>query len=371
MKVKIGDLTNIKTGKLDANASSEDGQYPFFTCSREPLKISTYSYDCECVLVAGNGDLNVKYYKGKFDAYQRTYIIEDNGSGKLYMPYLFYFMEGYIEELRKQSIGGVIKYIKLKNLTDALIELPSVDEQMFIVNVLKNTKNILSMRNSEFVMLDNLIKARFIELFGDPGRNPFEWKKTTIKHLVNVKPQNGLYKPQSDYVQDKSGVPILRIDAFYDGKVTSFERLKRLVCSDADKNRYLLKENDIVINRVNSIEYLGKCAHITGMHEDTVFESNMMRFHLDDEQINPVFMTRLLCSKHIYNQILRTAKKAVNQASINQKDVLGLEVYVPPLELQQQFADFVAEVDKSKAAVQKALDETQLLFDSLMQEYFG
>ena len=61
MKVKIGDLTNIKTGKLDANASSEDGQYPFFTCSREPLKISTYSYDCECVLVAGNGDLNVKY----------------------------------------------------------------------------------------------------------------------------------------------------------------------------------------------------------------------------------------------------------------------------------------------------------------------
>ena len=76
MKVKLGDLTKIKTGKLDANASSEDGQYPFFTCSREPLKISNYSYDCECVLVAGNGDLNVKYYNGKFDAYQRTYIIE-------------------------------------------------------------------------------------------------------------------------------------------------------------------------------------------------------------------------------------------------------------------------------------------------------
>lgn len=83
MKVKLGDLTKIKTGKLDANASSEDGQYPFFTCSREPLKISNYSYDCECVLVAGNGDLNVKYYNGKFDAYQRTYIIEEkyNPSG--------------------------------------------------------------------------------------------------------------------------------------------------------------------------------------------------------------------------------------------------------------------------------------------------
>ena len=73
---RLGDLVNIKTGKLDANASAENGEYPFFTCSITPLKINSYSYDCECVLVAGNGDLNVKYYNGKFDAYQRTYIIE-------------------------------------------------------------------------------------------------------------------------------------------------------------------------------------------------------------------------------------------------------------------------------------------------------
>ena len=89
MKLKVGNITKIRTGKLDANASSPDGKYPFFTCSKNPLKISTYSYDCECVLVAGNGDLNVKYYNGKFDAYQRTYIIEDNSNGLLYMPYLY------------------------------------------------------------------------------------------------------------------------------------------------------------------------------------------------------------------------------------------------------------------------------------------
>ena len=87
-----------------------------FSHVQRAIKISSYSYDCECVLVAGNGDLNVKYYNGKFDAYQRTYIIEDNDSGKLFMPYLYYFMEGYMEELRKQAIGGVIKYIKLENL---------------------------------------------------------------------------------------------------------------------------------------------------------------------------------------------------------------------------------------------------------------
>ncbi len=348
MKVKIGDLTKIRTGKLDANASSEDGQYLFFTCSREPLRISSYSYDCECVLVAGNGDLNVKYYKGKFDAYQRTYIIEDNSDGKLYMPYLYYFMEGYIEELRKQAIGGVIKYIKLGNLTDALIELPSYNKQKKVVNILEKSKKIIELQDDEITKFDQLIKARFVEMFGDPYINPLKWKKLKIKDAVTIEPQNGLYKPQSDYVTDGSGIPILRIDGFYDGMVTDFASLKRLKCSETEQQRYLLLEDDIVINRVNSIEYLGKCAHIKDLLEDTVYESNMMRMHFDPEYYNPVYICKLLCSQFIYDQIVNHAKKSVNQASINQKDVLDFNIYQPPLDLQNEFANFVQQIAKSK-----------------------
>ena len=97
---RLGDYVRIRTGKLDANAASERGQYPFFTCAVEPLKIDTYSYDCECVLVAGNGDLNVKYYNGKFDAYQRTYIIESLDKTVLSVSYLYCFLDKYIETLR-------------------------------------------------------------------------------------------------------------------------------------------------------------------------------------------------------------------------------------------------------------------------------
>ena len=114
------------------------------------------------MLVAGNGDLNVKYYNGKFDAYQRTYIIEDNGSGTLYIPYLYFFMERYVEELRKQSIGGVIKYIKLGNLTDAIIELPDINTQKIIVKMLRKAKSTLDMRKDELGAFDDLIKSRFI-----------------------------------------------------------------------------------------------------------------------------------------------------------------------------------------------------------------
>ena len=97
----------------------------------------------------------------------------------------------------------------------------------------------------------------------------------------------------------------------------------------------------------------------------------MMRMHFDAARFNPIYITRLLCTQYVYDQIVNHAKKAVNQASINQKDVLDFDVYQPPKELQDQFADFVKQVDKSKVAVQKALNEAQLLFDSLMQEYFG
>lgn len=125
-QIPLGELATVRTGKRDANASSSDGKYPFFTCAREPLRIPSYSYDCECVLVAGNGDLNVKQYSGKFDAYQRTYIVESIDRSRLSTNYLYFFLDAYLDELRRQRIGGIIKYIRRANLTGAPLPLPSV-----------------------------------------------------------------------------------------------------------------------------------------------------------------------------------------------------------------------------------------------------
>lgn len=128
-RCKLGALTKIQTGKLDANASSPNGEYPFFTCSKDTLRIDSYSYDCECVLLAGNGEINAKYYDGKFDAYQRTYIIQSNDKSLLLVPFLYRFMEQYVATLQAQAIGGVIKYIKMGNLTEADIVLPKMEVQ--------------------------------------------------------------------------------------------------------------------------------------------------------------------------------------------------------------------------------------------------
>ena len=277
-------------------------------------------------------------------------------SDKLDKQYLYYFLRSDIgrQMIQAKAAGSVRDNLKIEMLKEMTVPDMTVDEQRRCAAVLDRLHGLIVLRQQQLASLDTLIKARFVEMFGEPETNPMQWNVALLKQLMAVEPQNGLYKPQSDYVQDGSGTPILRIDAFYDGRVTDFSLLKRLICSDTEKQRYLLCENDIVINRVNSIEYLGKCAHITGMAEDTVFESNMMRFHLDEKVINTEFATHLLCSKYIYNQILRRAKKAVNQASINQGDVQSLVMLVPPLELQNQFAAFVAQIDKSKAVVQAA-----------------
>ena len=363
-KVRVSDLTKIRTGKLDANASSEDGKYPFFTCSKEPLRISTYTYDCECVLVAGNGDLNVKYYNGKFDAYQRTYIIEDNSNGKLYIPYLYYFMEDYVKELRKQAIGRVIKYIKLGNLTEAVITVPSIDRQKEIVEVLKKVGNILENYSKKLCQLDVLIKARFVELFGDPIKNPKGWEIVTIGDVV-TEVRYGTSKP----AVEGGKYPYLRMNNLTADGHLDLNDLKYIDIPDDEIEKCVVRKGDILFNRTNSIELVGKTA-VFDLPEDMVIAGYIIRVRLNERILPEVFSQYM--NLEALKDILRSmAKGAVNQANINAQELQSIKVYIPDMGLQKQFIEMKEQVDKSKVAVQKALDEAQLLFDSLMQEYFG
>lgn len=357
MKVKLGDLTKIKTGKLDANASSEDGQYPFFTCSREPLKISNYSYDCECVLVAGNGDLNVKYYNGKFDAYQRTYIIEDNSGGQLYMPYLYYFMEGYIKELRRQAIGGVIKYIKLGNLTDALIELPSVDVQKKIVNILKKAKQLLSLSNNEILKLDELVNARFVEMFGDCNN------MISMSELCSII-TDGTHQPPK--FQD-TGIPFIFVSNLANNTVTY--NAEKFISEETYNELYKrtpIEPGDLLLSTV------GSYGHPAVVVEDTrfLFQRHIAYLKPKKEIINSFYLHSALLSSDCQRQIEEKVK-GIAQKTLNLSEIRKIMIPVPNIEAQNVFVDFIYQVDKSKVAIQKALDKTQMLFDSLMQEHFG
>ena len=348
MKIKIGDITKIRTGKLDANAADENGQYPFFTCSKEPLKINTYSYDCECVLVAGNGDLNVKYYNGKFDAYQRTYIIEDDSDGLLFMPYLYFFMESYIDELRKQSIGGVIKYIKLKNLTDALIELPSIEVQKNIVNIISKSKEIVRKNKTELELLDEAIKARFVEMFGDPMINPYGWKVINISEVLRAKASNGFFSRRDDYCDD-GNVWVLGVANIVNRMYSQINDLPRTNANEKDIEKFEVKYGDMLFCRSSLVaEGIGKASIIPeGAPANILFECHVIRLPLDLDKCVPEFLQTLSTTKFFRNQVISKAKTAT-MTTIGQDGILKTDIILPPLEKQREYYDFIKQIDKSR-----------------------
>ena len=366
MKIKVGEITKIKTGKLDANAASADGEYPFFTCSKDPLKIDTYSYDCECVLVAGNGDLNVKYYNGKFDAYQRTYIIENNSNGLLYMPYLYYFLEGYIEELRKQSIGGVIKYIKIGNLTEASIELPPIEEQKYIVHLMNISSELIELRKKTIDKLNWLIKARFVEMFGDPILNEKGWPTKSLENACRIIVDCPHSTPS--YTTENTGFMCIRTSIVKKNRIM-WDEIEYI--SENEYNRRIQRKKpekgDVIYTREGAV--LGIAAVIDRDCNVALGQRSML-LSPDCLQCTPEFLsTAMNCDTFLANALKGQSGSA--SPHINVGDIKAFKMIMPPVVQQKDFSTFVEQVDKSKLAVQKSLEKTQQLFDSLMQEYFG
>ena len=344
MQGSIGELTSIKTGKLDANASVANGRYPFFTCSKETLTIDSYSYDCECVLVAGNGDLNVKYYNGKFDAYQRTYIIEDASDGKLYMKYLYWFMSSYINELRKQAIGGVIKYIKLGNLTGAKIQLPSIKKQMEIVNIITKVNNVLCYRESQLHKLDELIQARFVEMFGDPITNSFGWEEHWLDEYIEFLTSGS--RGWAKYFTDVGNELFITIKNVKNNQITidNIQYINAPNSKEAKRTR--VKTGDLLISITAD---LGR----TGVVDEAIskrgayINQHLSLVRLDQSRINPLYVSYFLETEGGKKQFESKNQNGV-KAGLNFEAIRSLKILVPPMELQEKYLTFVNQVNKSK-----------------------
>ena len=360
---RLGDYVKIKTGKLDANAASENGQYPFFTCSVEPLKIDTYSYDCECVLVAGNGDLNVKYYNGKFDAYQRTYIIESKDNMILSVPYLYCFLDGYVEELRKQSIGGVIKYIKLGNLTEAQIPMCSITEQNEIVENLNKVNTLITLRKQQLSKLDELVKSRFVEMFGDVINNDRNWPMATMGDVAEIKiGPFGTLLHKEDYIV--GGHALVNPSHIVDGKISVDISLTISDEKYEELSAYHLKTDDIVLGRRGE---MGRCAVV---REEGLLCGTGSLIIRPNDKLKPYFLQTII-SNPTYKKIIEDKAVGVTMMNLNVPIVESLRVPMLPIELQNDFISFMEQVDKSKFEIQKSLEKLETLKKALMQKYFG
>jgi type I restriction enzyme, S subunit len=363
-KALIGDLTNIQTGKLDANAAVSEGEYPFFTCAVDPLRIDKYAYDCDAILIAGNGDLNVKHYKGKFEAYQRTYILEVSERAKLDSRYLYYFMSKYVEKLREMSIGGVIKYIKLGMLTDAEIPLPPLAEQKRIAAILDKADAIRRKRQQAINLADDFLRATFLDMFGDPVTNPKGWEERPLKRLIiqGDKINYGVVQPGKDY---PGGVPIVRVGDLLNGKITrsSLKLIDPAIDQCHKKSR--LAGDEILIACVGSI---GKVALTDKMLCDCNIARAVARVR-PDKTLSRYYLAKFLETPFLQRYFLKETR-TVSQPTLNINLIENAPILLPPKELQEEYDKIYLHVMRMTKKTSELVDSSIDIFNSLTQRAF-
>ena len=191
-----------------------------------------------------------------------------------------------------------------------------------------------------------------------------KWKECTIGELA-TDVRYGTSKPSVD----GGKYPYLRMNNLTNNGELDLTDLKYIDVSDDEKEKCVVRKGDILFNRTNSIDLVGKTT-LFNLDEEMIIAGYIIRVRLNS-QILPEILAQYMNSSALKKLLRKMAKGAVNQANINAQELQSIKVYVPDLELQNRFSNFVQQVDKSKLAVQKSLEKTQLLFDSLMQEYFG
>ena len=320
------------------------------------------------LLVSWSASLGVYEWNGQ-DACinQHIFKVVPNNE-KIDKTYLKRALELSIVEMESQVHGATMKHITRGKFLANQIPLPPLAEQRRIASILDQADELRQKRQQAIEKLDQLLQATFIDMFGDPVSNPNNYEQIELDNFILVGPQNGLYKPANMYGR---GTPIVRIDGFKSGDIIDNKEFKRLSLEESDIEKYKLNKFDLVINRVNSPEYIGKTALIRNLEESTVFESNMMRFAVDTSKLDTYYLLFFLKQQFVLNQIANKRKDAVNQSSINQQDVKSLIINVPPIELQTKFSNFFQKIDKNRNLSNQQALNFDNLFKALQNQAFN
>jgi len=281
--------------------------------------------------------------------------------------YLFYCLSanGFEEKCIRSAKGVAQKNMSTEWLKKYKIPLYSSNEQIQIVRSLDFISRTINNRKKQLQKLDELIQARFVELFGEPILNPKEWKIVTIGDIA-LDVRYGTSRP----AVEGGKYPYLRMNNLTIDGHLDLTDLKYIDIPEDELEKCVVRKGDILFNRTNSLELVGKTA-VFDLCEDMVIAGYIIRVRLNNKMMLPEIFSQYMNHKTLKKILRGMAKGAVNQANINAKELQSIKIYVPNMKLQDEFVTFVNQVNKSKVEIQQALEKTQLLFDSLMQQYFG
>ncbi len=363
--IRIIRITNVQKGFI------EDASPQYYPVEREN-EIIPYMLKEDDLLISLTGNVGrVGLLLGELvpaALNQRVACLRIKDISKIKKKYLFYALNNTLFEDR--CIFSA-KGIAQKNMSTAWlgayeIHVPSMTVQNYICEVLSRVDELLSLYNKQLLLLENLIKSRFVELFGDPVTNPMKWKVKSLSELGDCK--NGM-----NFHKGESGIDIhcLGVGDFQNlSVITDTSVLPIVSLNENPSEEYMLQDGDIVFVRSNGNKNLvGRCLTIYPHDIPTTFSGFCIRYRISNtDKVLTEYLLQVL--KHESMRQKMTGRGA-NIQNLNQQILSALQIPLPPIDLQRQFIEFVELTDKSKLAVQQSTKTLQTLKVKLMQDYFG
>ena len=363
MRVTLGDVcekgaSNIKQSDI-ANMT---GEYPIYGAAGYIGNVDFYHQEKPYVAIvkdgAGIGRTTLHPAKSSVIGTMQYLLPKDN----VLPEYLCYVVRHM--HLEKYFTGATIPHIFFRDYKNEKFNLDSLDKQAEIIEILGKAESIILKRRKELAELDNLIKARFVEMFGIYPANQMGWETGKIRDTV-ADVRYGSSRP----AVDGGKYPYLRMNNITYGGELDLSDVKRIDVPENELDKCTVRRGDVLFNRTNSKELVGKTC-VYDRDEMMVLAGFVIRVRVND-RVLPEFLSAFLNTDFSKKTLSEMCKAAIGQANINAQEMQNIGLYLPPLELQRQFVQFKKQIDKSKVVVQRALDEAQTLFDSLMQQYFG
>ena len=364
-RVKLEDVCERGSSNLkQSDVVDKDGDYPIYGASGYIGNVDFYHQEQPYVAVvkdgAGIGRTTLHPAKSSVIGTMQYLLPKDNVLPE-YLCYVVKYMH-----LEKYFTGATIPHIYFKDYKNEEFNLDSLDRQKEIVSTLHKIEKVIESRTKELELLDELIRARFVEVFGNPLDGTAKYPIHQVGEVANsVDPQPSHRTPPVE----EGGIPYVSIkDCDYKTGKIDFEGARKVSPKVLEEhmNRYTLHDGDFVVGKIGTI---GNPVFVPARNDYTL-SANVVLVQPNSELVSPYFLKYSFESDFVERQFAE-AKNSTSQAAFGIQKVRTVEVMNPDLDVQREFEIFVKQVTKSKVAVQKALDETQILFDSLMQKYFG
>ena len=289
-------------------------------------------------------------------------------SDKIYNRYLYHFLKNNTDYLNSLGRGATFKEISKGIVENIEIPLPSLDEQRKIAAVLDKVSDLIAKRRQQLDKLDEMVKARFVEMFGDMIYNPHNWPTQQLEEVADI--VSGITKGRKTKDQSLVEVPYMAVSNVKDGYI-DWTMVKTIFATQPEIEMYRLLPNDILMTEGGDPDKLGRGAIIENPPENCIHQNHIFRVRLNETLLLPRYFAEFLKHQKAKQYFLRCAKQTTGIASINMRQLKGLPILVPPLELQKQFAYFVEQTEKNKTTISRSLEKLETLKKALMQDYFG